>query len=420
MSVDRSVAPECVVPHIFHLPEPGKSLLPNGAQFFFLNSADQPVIRLEFVFRAGSWFQNAPGVAFFTAKMIREGTKNYDSKSIAESLDRYGAFVSVNAELDFIVFSIHVPVKYLNNISAVIRDILFNPTFPEHELDHLKEIQLSQLLVNKQKNNFIAAGQFRKKLYNHVPYGHILEEESITAITRDQLRSHFDKFMHGKFDIFLSGNFNRALPEKIVKLIEDKLAALHPFPDRKIGDTGYFEEYIEKEDSLQSAILMGDRAINRNHKQYPAVLLLNEIFGGYFGSRLMQNIREDKGYTYGIYSHLATLKKDAYFFISSEVKKENRIQVIEEINKEIDRIKSEPVSEEELTQAKNYLKGSFLNSFTTAFSAMDKIKNMHLYNLPENYYENIFEEVDSTTPEDLQLLANEILFRNSLSSIIVG
>ncbi len=420
MSVDRSVAPEFVIPHKFELPRPGKITLPNGARFYFLDIVDQPVIRLEFVFRAGSWFQTAPGIAFFTTAMMREGTKSYNSKAIAEWLDQYGAFVSVNAELDFITFTIHVPEKHFDDVAPVIREMLFYPTFPAHELDHLKEIQIRQLQVNKQKNNFVAARQFRKKLYDNVPYGHILEEENITAITRDQLKTHYEKFIHGKFDIFLSGNFNKDFPHKIVEFVGDNLVDPHRFMARDIKDAAYFEEYIEKKDSLQSAIFMGHRTINRRHKKYPAVLLLNEVFGGYFGSRLMQNIREDKGYTYGIYSHLATLKKDAYFFISSEVKKDNRIQVIGEINKEIDRIKSGPVREEELSQAKNYLKGSFLNSFTTAFSAMDKIKNICLYDLPANYYEIIFDEVDKTTPEDLMGLANEILFPTSLSSVIVG
>ena len=165
---------------------------------------------------------------------------------------------------------------------------------------------------------------------------------------------------------------------------------------------------------------MGRKSINKTHNDFPALLLLNEVFGGYFGSRLMQNIREDKGYTYSIYSHLATLKNDAYFVINSEVKKDNKDEAIEEIKVEIEKIKQDLISKEELYQVKNYLKGSLINSLTSTFSITEKLKNIIFYDLDMDFYENLFDQVDDTSENDLILLANNLLFDRPLSSVIVG
>jgi predicted Zn-dependent peptidase len=165
---------------------------------------------------------------------------------------------------------------------------------------------------------------------------------------------------------------------------------------------------------------MGKRCINRKHALYPQLLLLNEVFGGYFGSRLMQNIREEKGFTYSIYSHLASMKDDAYFAISTDVKKETKDQTIEEILKEIEKIKSTPIGNKELIQAKNYLKGSILNTLTTPFALTEKLKNIYFYDLGVDFYDVLFDQIDAIQPNDLLHFANEHLFDQPLSSVVVG
>lgn len=417
---DRSVAPSFTPPKKFTLPQPEIQILNNGTKFFALSVGDQPVVKLEFIFRSGLRFEERPGIAFFAAKMLMEGTRNFNSKKISEALDQYGAFVEVNPGFDYTNISIHIPTAFLKKIEQVISEILFEPSFPDDELELLKQIQTQQIRVNQQKNSFVASRLFRSKLFPQNPYGHVMDENIISSTERNDVAAFFGKWMKGRFDVFLTGKFDEGTQKSIVQIFKDKLEKPHVFNELADGHEIHFNEHIEKEDSLQSAIYLGKKSINRTHEKYGKTLLLNEIFGGYFGSRLMQNIREDKGLTYSIYSHLASMKDDAYFVISSDVKKELKDQALEEIDKEIVKIKSKLIGQKELQQAKNYLKGSILNTLTNPFAIADKLKNIFLYDLGDDFYDHLFDEIDEANAEELRALANEVLFDRPLSSVVVG
>ncbi len=418
--VDRSVAPKFFQPEKFPLPKPEIINLDNGNRFFTLHSGDQPVVKLEFIFKAGLRFESFPGIAFFAAKMLTEGTEKLSSIKISQTLDQYGAFIEIQPGFDYTNLSIHIPTNHLARIKDVVKEILFHPVFPDNELDLLKQIQTQQIRVNQQKNSFVASRLFRSKLFPENPYGHVMDENAIQQISQAHVKDFYRKWIKGKFDIFLTGQFNEDTKKLIVDIIENSLIPPHEFPKIKTLKEKIFNECIDKENSLQSAIYMGKRCKNKNHPLYPGLLLLNEVFGGYFGSRLMQNIREEKGYTYSIYSHIASLKDEAYFLISSDVKKEFRDKTISEIEKEIDIISSKPIGQEELDQAKNHLKGSVLNTLTNPFAITEKLKNIYFYNLADDFYDHLFDEIDRIQSDELLDLAKNILFNKPLSSVIVG
>ncbi len=418
--VDRTIAPAFVKPNKFTLPDPEIIHFDNGSRFFFLNIGEQPVIKLEFIFKSGNWFESMPGTAFFTGKMLLEGSRSFSSKEISTQFDSYGAFAEVSPGFDYVNLSFHLPTKHFEHIYALIREILFLPTFPTGEFELMKEIQLQELKVNQQKNNFVGSRMFRSKLYGNHPYGHVMNEAGIKRIKSEDLSAYYNKWMSGSFDVFLTGNFPESVKDKIVQLHDGNQSSSNDLSVTNPQEQHYFDIYTEKEDSLQSSVFLGKRCINRDHKDYFKLLLLNEVFGGYFGSRLMQNIREDKGYTYSIYSHMVTLKNDAYFVINSEVKKEHLNQTIEEIEKEIERLKNEAISQEELTQVKNYLKGSILNSFTSYFAITEKLKNIYFYELRKDFYSHLFDSIESITSKELKDLAGDYLFNQPLSRVKVG
>ncbi len=417
---DRSVAPAIFEPQKFELPTPEIIQLNNGTKFYVINIGDQPVIKLEFIFRSGNWFESMPGIAYFTGKMLSEGTDSYSSQNISELLARYGAFLEFHSGMDFTNLSLHVPTAHFVKIASIIHELLFRPTFPKSELELIQQIKAQQLSVQEQKNDFVASRLFRSHLYGKHPYGHLMTKESIESISVETLRHHFGQHMLGRFDIFLTGKFDASVPEKIIQVFGKDLNPIPGFDTHPMASEKPADIYKEVAESLQSSIFMGKRCINRNHRDYFKVLLLNEVFGGYFGSRLMQNIREEKGLTYGIHSHIASMKNDAHLVISSTVKKENREQAIEEIGKEIGKLKTELIGNEELHQAKNHLKGSVLNSLTTPFAITEKIKNIQLYGVGMDFYTNLFDEIDSATAEELLSLANGQLFDAPLSTVVVG
>jgi predicted Zn-dependent peptidase len=418
--IDRTVAPEFSAPRYFPLPKPNIVELKNGCRIFQLKTGNQPVLKIDFIFRSGIRFEAYSGIAYFAAKMLTEGTKNYKSEDISELLEKYGVFVDIHPGFDFIHLSLHLPTKNLEKVVKLFTEILVYPTFPESELKLLKQIQSRQLKVNEQKNSFMASRMFRQRLFKDSPYGHIMDEAAIHAIDRSAISTYFANSMLGKFDIFLTGDFEEDTLDCIVEPLQNHLTQIHPFNDLRSSKESYFEQYLEKDASVQSSIVMGRKCINRKDKYYPKLLLLNEIFGGYFGSRLMQNLREDKGFTYGVHSHIASFRDEAYFLISTEVKKEFRAEAIEEIHREIEILKTKKINHEEFTEAKNHLKGSILNTITNPFAIMDKLQNIYLYDLGLSFYAELFEQIDQATPADMQFLADELLFDNELSRVIVG
>lgn len=418
--VDRNTVPQFFESSKINLPEPDIVTLSNGSRLFCIKIGDQPVVKIEFIFRAGNWFEAAPGIAFLTGKMLLEGTKSYSSNQIAQRFESYGAFVEISSGLDYVNLSLHLPIRHFYKVFDLVEEILFNPVFPEKELELLREIQIQQLRVNQLKNNFVGGRLFRSKLFENEPYGHVITEEIHNQITVEDLRNHFRKWMAGRFECIVTGNFSNDLPDKICSQFNDYLKEMIEFTPTRTKRTGYFAECLEKEGSLQSSIFMGKRCINKSDENYPGLLLLNEVFGGYFGSRLMQNIREEKGYTYSIYSHLVTLKNHAYFIINSEVKKENKDQAIEEIQKEINLIKNEIIGKDELRKVKNYLKGSIINSLTSPFAISEKLKSIYFYDLDLGYYDQLFDQIDSMDELNLYNIANTLLFDEQLSSVIIG
>ena len=417
---DRTLAPTFYPPDKFRLPSPEFIQFENDSRLILLNIGDQPVVTIEFIFRSGSWFETLIGEAFFTARMLTEGTRSFSSAELANKLDYFGAFTEIHPGFDFSNFTLHLPVRHLEKVLDVLKEILFEPAFHEKELKLMKQIQQNQLQVNLQKNSYLASREFRASLYKNHPYGHILTKETIEELSRQDLKNYYRNFMQGKFDIFVTGKFDKGVPEMLSWFMKNTTAPKNEFHKEIEADAGFFDSYIEKKDSLQSAIYMGKRCLNRNHPDFPDVLLLNEVFGGYFGSRLMQNIREEKGYTYGIHSHMVHLKNDSYFVIGTEIKKDSRKDTLHEIQSEIDRLRNELVPPHELEEARNHLKGSILNSLTSPIAIAEKLKNIHFYDLPEDYYLQLFDGINAATPESLMEQANTLLFNKPLSCVIVG
>jgi predicted Zn-dependent peptidase len=178
-------------------------------------------------------------------------------------------------------------------------------------------------------------------------------------------------------------------------------------------------EHVERPNSIQSSLRLGKRIINRNHKDYPALVLLNHIFGGYFGSRLMKNIREDKGLTYGIHSSISNLKHDAFFVIGADVNRINKDIAIAEIRKELDTLRNKIVGGQELQTAKSHLLGSLQLEIANPFSVIDKIKTIHLIGLDENFYNDLFVEILNVDETAIQRVALEHL-SDSLVEVAVG
>jgi predicted Zn-dependent peptidase len=292
--------------------------------------------------------------------------------------------------------------------------------FPEDEWLLQKEIFNQSLKINNEKTSFVASKLIRQHLFGVThPYGMSMEESDVNKLERKDL----DEFFHHHFSLakaFIVGSID----EDIVKLLVSELAGIPAASERREIPTyaiseNESSEYVEKVGSVQSSLRLGKRIINRTHQDYPALVLLNHVFGGYFGSRLMKNIREEKGLTYGIHSSLNNLKHNAFFVIGADVNRINKDIAIKEIKEELNQLRDKLIGTQELQTAKNHLLGSLQLEIANPFSVIEKIKTIHLYGLDQYFYNSLFNNLISLNELTLQKVANDHL-SNKIIEVSVG
>ncbi len=424
MILDRTIAPDFQLIDSIQLPMALSKKLANGNRLHIVNIGEQPVVRLECIFDAGTWYESQDNAAYFAIKMLMEGTINRSYGQISDAFERIGAFTEMSTGSDRVGIVVYCLSRFLPEVTEIISDLIQNAIIPEKELEDVKNITLQNLRVNLEKTGYQAAVAFKAALFgaNH-PYGKSHLEAKIVAVGVEEVRSHYQSFIkNGAFTVFIAGQISELEVELIAKTlggleinpIQNKV--LHPievnYASKKI--------LVEKQDSLQSTIRIGRILFTRKHPDYFAMLVTNEILGGYFGSRLMKNIREEKGLTYGISSHMVSQANAGYFMIGADVKKEFTQQTIDEIHKEIKRLQTELVSEDELQTVKNFMAGEMAGSLNTAFEVADRRKTIILDNLPTDFYDQYVAKIRATSAEQVMEMANKYLKAEDMVEVVAG
>ena len=425
MQLNRNSAPKIKTIKEIALPAINKSNLSNDIPVFTINVGTQEVVKIQLVFKAGIWFQSQALEAFFTGQMLEEGSTKYTAAEIAEKLDDYGAFVHKKINRDNACIDIFTLNKHLTSVLTIVADMVKNPKFGEAELNRLLEQEKQEFIVRKQKVTYIAQKQFSALLFgeNH-PYGSSAKLEDYESITPALLKEFHQKYYGSKnCRIFISGKVNESTLNLVNKYFgEDDWGSntlVKTLPVNANSSTN-LKHFIPKENVLQSAIRMGKRSIGRNHPDYFALSVVTTLFGGYFGSRLMSNIREDKGYTYGIYAGIYPQIQDSSFIISSEVGADVAQKAIDEIRFELKRLRTESVKEEELSLVKNYISGTFLRTLNGPFALGEVIKSLYEHGLPEDFYQQYLNQIHNVSPEDIKGIANQYLQEDQMIELVVG
>ncbi len=421
--IDRALAPVFREAENIELIKAKSHVLNNGLKIFTVSGGSQDLVRIEFIFSNIKYDVSKPLQTFAANSMLNDGTSEFTSSQIADKIDYYGAFLQTdysNDQSSVTLFSLN---KHLASTLPIVRAIISDSIFPQVELDTLIRNQKQKLSVNLEKNDFISRKVLNKVLFGDTLYGYDVGFDDYDKLTRDQLKDYFrEAYQPKNCTVIMSGT----VKDETIKLV-DELFGRDWLSAGEITENDFhfsqgpgIEHYIEKPEALQSAIRIGQVAINRTHADFPGLQVLNTILGGYFGSRLMANIREDKGYTYGIGSALISLKSTGYFFIASEVGADVCTSAMEEIQKEIDTLKHQPVSTEELSLVRNYMLGSMLGSLENALSHADKFKNIYFSGLDYDYYQNYIQTVRNISPEDVQGLAHKYFHFDKFERVIVG
>lgn len=424
MSLDRTIAPDFKIIQTVSLPEPQTYTLDNGIALHVINIGEQPVVRLECIFEAGNWYESETAASYFAVKMLTEGVEGMTSQEISEAFDQLGAFTDLTHTSDRVGIVVYCLSRFLPEVLPLVQKLIRSATFPEKEFQELKNITVQNLKVNKEKTAYLAATEFRARLFGEShPYGQSQSIEGIESLGMDAVKAHYDSFIReGKFTAVLAGQVSEADVQHVNATLGQTTF------DRESGKVSFNasevyqgdETIVERPESVQSSIRMGRVLFNRHHPDYFKMLVTNEILGGYFGSRLMKNIREEKGLTYGISSHLVTLRHEGYLMIGTDVKKEFTQQTIDEIKKEIHRLQTELVGAEELQTVKSFMAGEFAGSLNTAFEVADRRKILLLDSLPANFFNQYIDRIHATTAEDVMAMANNYLRPEDMVTVIAG
>ena len=419
--LDRTIAPAINPIEQVPIPEAKQVTLDNGVSLFYINAGQQPVIRLEIIFMAGKWFEAQPGQSFFTAKMLTEGTESYSAKEIAGLFDEFGAFVDVTPGFDRVTVTIHLLTRHLQGVLPLVKEVISTPIFKQSELESAKKRKRQQLLVDLEKNNFLAAQMFTEKIFGaEHPYGRLLKEEQIQSIERQTIVDFFHQHFRGNYEVIMCGKVGKHEVDLVNRFLGQEPSRV--LTEVKVDPLPYVPSYSyeAKENSLQSSIRLGMPFINRNHEEYLDMIVVNEILGGYFGSRLMSNIREQKGYTYGIRSVVSSLKHASFWAVSTDVKKQFWQQTLEEVHLELSNLKSHKVPEEELVTVKNYMLGTFVSSIDTPFALADKFKTIHYSGLDYGYFLQYFQSIKEIDVDRVLALSQKYLLQENITTVVVG
>ncbi len=422
MTVDRTVAPEFKKVRNVNLQQALSGKLVNGIPLHVIDAGSQPIIKLELVFHSGKWFEPSEGVSYFTTKMLSEGTLGKSSLQLSRFFDQYGAFLELSPGFDYNTVAVYVLLKHFPAVTPVLKEVLTTSTFPFNEFQVLKNNTLSDLKVKKEKISVLATRKFRELIFGgNYPYGRELSEDHVNKLESPEiLKGYFDNCFSNKMEIIAAGQVSDDEIDLIHTHFSDYPAVQVP---KVIHNVPLYEpkkETIVKENSSQSSVRIGKRLFTKGHPDFIKMLVVNEILGGYFGSRLMKNIREEKGYTYGIYSRVMSFKEEGYFGVSMEVIREHTCQAIDEVHKEIIKLQQNPVPEDELETVKNEMIGGFLSEVNSPFALADKFKAVHFQDLDYAFYQNFVDTINHITPEEIMTTAQQYLKVDEMTEVIVG
>lgn len=417
-------SPELITPHFIPVFRASEIKLNNGLSVYVINAGTEEVIKLDIVYPSGVTGKNNYSIASATHQLIDTGTSSKKAIDIAESFDYYGAYLQTDFGPDWKTISLFSLERFFNETMKNLLEVLNGAAFPDEELENWKTRSIQSIKVNREKVSWLAKTTLNATLFgDDHPYGISLEENDIANLDAGTLRNFFrSSYPIEKATIILSGN----ITERVVKVLNATIGKLEfsqtntlPY-SFSVTHTDPSKRVIEKKDSVQSGVRIGKIMFSKTHTDYPALQIVNTILGGYFGSRLMSNIREDKGYTYGIGSGVHPHLHSGYFFISTEAGTAVRDAAITEIYKELHRLTVEPVSDTELLLVKNYLIGSFQRSLDGPFALADRFRGIHLFGLTYDYLDNYLQLLQSITPEKVMEVANKHLQPESMTEIIVG
>ena len=413
--------PKIITPRSVDMPRATEHRADNGVRVFVLNSDDFEVVRFTFVFRAGTSMQHKPFTASATANMLSEGSTTLSAQQIADELDFYGSYFDVNIDRDYSYISFVSLSKFFSKTANVASEILLRPAFEERELRTYCQKRKQSLAIERKKVEVQSRELFAQALFGkHHPYGISANGDCYDDVTREDIVSLYNElYTASNCFVVCSGRVDDEVLATIKAIAMALPMGNKPSIEFPEIETTY-RNRCDIDTVLQSSIRIGRLLFTRTHPDFVGMQVVAAILGGYFGSRLMQNLREEHGYTYGVMAAMINFDREGYLAIATQLAREHRDDALSEIYKEIERLRTELISDEELQMVKNMMIGEVLRILDGPFGIADVTIENIMCNVDNRYTEQNVETIFAITPEEIQRLAKEYLKREDLIETVVG
>jgi len=424
--IDRTQAPLAGPLNNISLPDVSHVQLFNGVDLHMIQHGNVDVVTLQAIFKAGKGHQAQAGLANFTARNMQEGTHSYTGLELARKLDEYGGWLGHNTGEEYVAFQLTTLSENVPRCLELIKEVMFMPVFPEDKFENMRQRTLQKLSIESQKTRYQAKRLFGQLMFGQEhPYGMHVGPEQIEQLSLQAIRQYHQTYFYpGNYILTAVGKFKEGdlvdMANRILGADSTREPVKSPSRAERISAT--FEPgrtYYDME-GMQATIRLGHPAFNRSHPDFYGMQIVNTILGGYFGSRLMQNIREEKGYTYGIYSGWVAMANGGYFVVQSDIGNEYIEPTIEEVRKEMNALAQEPISGAELNLVKNYLLGRSISERETPFQLSDILRFSLVSGISFEELDRKFEVIRQIQPEDIQRLAAQYFRPDALLEVVCG
>lgn len=418
--MNRAIAPELQPISKLSLISPKVKKYGKELELIWMDQVTDEAVRFELHFNAGS-IQGDLLIAGITNALLLSGTNEKSTNQIHDELAQLGAYVDTQAGVESSVVAVFCLRENLDEILEILTDAISNVIFPKEELEDIIQDRKQLFKVNSKKMSMVARRVFAKHFFkNDERYSRTANLEDYDKVTVDELRKfHHEFYLQGLLRVVCVANLEETWIDKWMnRFVQWENKQSHDYQTKVENEAIHL--YEEKEDAVQTALRIGFPLFNKKAKDYAGMYVLQTILGDYFGSRLMSNLREDKGYTYGVGSGILEMHHVGYLIIASEVKKECREDAMVQIELEIQRLKEDLVGEEELQLVKNYLLGQFLKSADGSDALMELFMTVHPFGLTLDFYTAFIDVITSITTDELRQLANQYLDISKATIVQVG
>lgn len=428
-NIDRTKRPTSKPTPRASLPDIQKATLANGLSVWLVEHHEMPTVTMHLVINAGSDHDplDLSGLASLTADVLDEGTTGRDALQLADELESIGASLNVSSNIDGSFVTLGVLAKHLARGLAVFSDVISHPTFPQKEFERLRKQRVTSLLQQRDMPDVIASNVFSIVLYGpQHPYGNNLTgtEGSLGKMTREDLSKFYEaNYRPNNATLLVVGDVKL---ESIVPLLnasltdwkEGAIQSLRLPEPNPIASREVF--LVDKPGAPQSQVRIGYPALSRSTPDYFPVLLMNRMLGGQFTSRINLNLRERHGYTYGARSGFSFNKSVGPFSASAGIVTDKTDSALHEFLKEIDLMKEEGLTADELSFVKKGVAGNFALTFETPGQIAGILQTIILYGLPEDYYNHYLQRIDAVTLADIRRVASKYLDSSRMAVVVVG